>query len=810
MSEFVRPLDAFGNGDVDIVGGKNASLGEMLGALKSRGVRVPTGLAVTVAGYREFIAYNDLATLIEATVAELDVGDDRQLARAGATIRRAVARGEFPAQLADEIRDGYADLSAQFGVDEADVAVRSSATAEDLPDASFAGQQETMLNVIGPEDVLDSVRLCYASLFTDRAIAYRSRHGFDHNDVGLSVGIQKMVRSGKAASGVLFTLDPDTGFPDVIVLNGTWGLGEHLVQGNVEPDEWIVFKPTLGGAYDVAQGKAQNHRPILDRKLGSKLSKEVYATGEVAATKIVDCRRRERETFVLTDDEVIQLARWGVVIEEHYGHHVDVEWAKDGDTGELFVVQARPETVQSQAGAATISVQQVRTTATPLVRGIAVGGAVATGTVRILSSMEESDRFEDGDVLVTEMTDPDWGPILSRAGAVVTDRGGRTAHAAIISRELGIPAVVGTDDATALLEDGMEVTVSCADGDEGRVYAGTIDWDEIEINLDELPATDTDVMLILASPGAAFRWWKLPADGVGLARTEFIVNDHIQVHPLALLHFDDVQDPDVRARIEDIAVGYDDLSEFFVDRLSSGIARIAASRYPTPVIVRMSDFKSNEYADLIGGSQFEPIESNPMLGWRGASRYADGPYQEAFALECEALRRVRIDMGLDNVVVMLPFVRTLEEADSVSAFMARHGLERGRDGLKLYVMTEIPANVFLADQFATRFDGFSIGSNDLTQLVLGVDRDSSQLAHLFDERNPAVLAAIDQVIAAGRAAGTKVGICGQGPSDHPDLAEFLVRRGIDSIAVNPDALVATRRTVAAIESELETSKMGAS
>ncbi len=793
---FVQPLDAFGKDDVDIVGGKNASLGEMLGAMKSRGVRVPDGLAVTVAGYRAFTAHNGLDELIAATVDGLVETDDRALAHAGDTIRRAVGRGEFPPALAEQIRDGYKELSRQFGMDEADVAVRSSATAEDLPDASFAGQQETMLNVTGALDVLDAVQYCYTSLFTDRAIAYRARHGFDHRQVGLSVCIQKMVRSGKASSGVLFTLDPDTGFPNVVVINGAWGLGEHLVRGSVEPDEWVVFKTKLGTEEN------GEHRPIIDRKLGSKLSKEVYATGEVAATKIVDCRRRERESFVLSDEEVMKLARWGAAIEDHYGHPVDVEWAKDGDTGDLFVVQARPETVQSRSSAAVMTAYQVHTEATPIVRGTAVGGSVATGTVRILSSMAESDRFAEGDVLVTEMTDPDWGPILARAGAVVTDRGGRTAHAAIISRELGIPAVVGADNATSVLEDGMVVTVSCAEGDDGRVYEGKVDWTEIEIDLQDLPETRTKIMLILASPGAAFRWWELPADGVGLARTEFIVNDHIQVHPLALLHFDHIEDRAVRATIEEITVGYDDLGAYFVDRLSSGIARIAASRYPAPVIVRMSDFKSNEYADLIGGNQFEPTESNPMLGWRGASRYADGPYQEAFAMECQAMRRVRGEMGLDNVVVMLPFVRTLGEADSVLAFMATQGLERGRDGLQVYVMTEIPANVFLADQFAERFDGFSIGSNDLTQLVLGVDRDSSQLAHLFDERNPAVLAAIEQVIAAGQAAGRKVGICGQGPSDHPDLAEFLVRRGIDSIAVNPDALVNTRRVVAAIEAEM--------
>jgi pyruvate,water dikinase len=798
MDVRVRPLEEFGKDDVDRVGGKNASLGEMIGALKSAGVRVPDGVAVTVAGYRDYLRHNGLGELIAEAVRDLDTSDARQVARAGERIRRAVGRGEFPAELAEEIRDAYIRLSEQYDLDEADVAVRSSATAEDLPDASFAGQQDTVLNVTGAGDVLDAVRYCYTSLFTDRAIAYRARHGFDHEQVGLSVGIQKMVRAGRASSGVMFTLDPDTGFPDVVVVNGSWGLGEHLVRGNVEPDEWVVFKPTLRTATD-GDGP---HRPIIDRRLGSKLSKEVYATGEAAATKVVECRRRERETYVLTDDEVVELAGWAAIIEDHYGCPMDIEWAKDGDSGELFVVQARPETVQSRATSTALTTYRVDTSQTPLVRGIAVGAAVASGTIRLLSSPSEADHFEDGDVLVTEMTDPDWGPLLARASAVVTDRGGRTAHAAIISRELGIPAVVGTGDATRLLDDGRTVTVSCAEGDDGRVYDGEVEVTEREIDLSDLPSTATDVMLILASPGAAFRWWRLPADGVGLARTEFIVNDHIQIHPLALVRFDDVEDRAVRRTIEDLTAGYDDLGDYFVDRLACGIARIAASRYPAPVIVRMSDFKSNEYADLIGGAQFEPTESNPMIGWRGASRYTSGPYREAFSLECVALRRVREEMGLDNVVLMLPFVRTLDEADDVLAVLAEHGLERGRAGLQIYVMAEIPANVFLADEFAERFDGFSIGSNDLTQLVLGVDRDSSELAHLFDERDPAVLTAIERIVEAGHAGGCKVGICGQGPSDHPELAEFLVRQGIDSIAVNPDALVETRRTVARIEAEL--------
>ncbi|CAN5883822.1 phosphoenolpyruvate synthase [soil metagenome] len=796
MGQLVRPLDEFGRDDVAEVGGKNASLGEMLRGLKEQGVRVPEGVAVTVEAFRRYIDTNGITDLIAAAVEELQ-SDESRVREVGDRLRRAVGRGQFPEDLATEIRQAYEDLCERYDMTEVDVAVRSSATAEDLPDASFAGQQETMLNVTGHEDVLDAVRFCYTSLFTDRAIVYRARHGFDDRQVGLSVGIQKMVRAGRACSGVAFTLEPDTGFPEVIVINGSWGLGEHLVRGNVEPDEWVVFKPSLGKT--TPDGQPQ--RPIIDRVLGSKLSKEVYARGEASATKVVDTRRREREAFVLSDDEVLTLATWAQSIERHYGRPMDIEWAKDGESDELFVVQARPETVQSRAGTSSLTSYRVRTDAVPVVKGVAVGSSVASGVVRLLSSPEDADDFDDGDVLVTEMTDPDWGPLMARASAVVTDRGGRTAHAAIISRELGIPAVVGTNDATDVLTDGDVVTVSCAEGDAGLVYDGEIPWDEEKLDVSDLPETDTDVMLILASPGAAMRWWQLPSDGVGLARMEFIVNDHIQVHPMALVRFDDVEDREVRKHIEKLTIGYDDLRAYFVDRLSQGIARIAASRYPNPVVVRTSDFKSNEYADLVGGRQFEPEENNPMLGWRGASRYYTPGYREAFALECIALKRVRETMGLDNVIVMLPFVRTLDEADQVLEVMAAEGLTRGENGLKVYVMCEIPANVLLADEFATRFDGFSIGSNDLTQLVLGVDRDSGHLAHLFDERNPAVRKAIGMVIEAAHKAGCVVGICGQGPSDHPDLAAFLVESGIDSISVTPDALLATRHQVAKIEAE---------
>ncbi len=788
MNAYVRPLSDFGKDDVGLVGGKNASLGEMLQALLSRGVQVPEGIAVTVTAFEAFLDHNDLHATIDEHMARLDDGAD--LRDVGARIRKAIGRGEFPDEVEKAIRTGYAQLCDRYGQEEVDVAVRSSATAEDLPDASFAGQQETILNVTGEPDVLAAVRRCYTSLFTDRAIHYRAEQGYDTEQVSLSVTIQKMVRSGAACAGVMFTLDPDTGFPKVVVVNGAWGLGEMLVGGNVDPDEWVVYKPLLG---------QPGRRPIIDKKRGAKLSKMVYAVGELEATKIVETRRREREMFVLSDDEALQLAGWAVAIEEHYGRPMDIEWAKDGDTGELFIVQARPETVQARAGAASMRSYTLQTKAKPIVEGIAIGDSIGAGPVRVLTSIEAADEFVDGDVLVTEMTDPDWVPLMSRASAVVTDRGGRTAHAAIISRELGVTAIVGAGDATKRLTNGQPVTVSSADGDSGKVYDGLLEWTEEEIDLSQVPETDTQIMMNLASPGAALQWWRMPADGIGLARMEFIINDHIKVHPLALLEFDHVEDPDVRRTVEDLCVGYDDLGEYFTTTLSHGIARIAASQYPKPVIVRMSDFKSNEYADLIGGRQFEPDEENPMLGWRGANRYYSPEYREAFALECRAVARVRSTIGLDNVIIMIPFCRTLAEADRVLEELARNGLKRGSNGLQVYVMCEIPANVLLAEEFAERFDGFSIGSNDLTQLVLGVDRDSGRLASLFDERNPAVKIAIRMIVESAKKTGTKVGICGQGPSDHPDFAEFLVELGIDSLSLNPDVVVPTRQRVAAME-----------
>ncbi|MGH7540633.1 MAG: phosphoenolpyruvate synthase, partial [Gemmatimonadota bacterium] len=693
-----------------------------------------------------------------------------------------------------------------------DVAVRSSATAEDLPEASFAGQQETFLNVRGADDVLLACRRCYASLFTNRAIAYREKQGFDHLDVSLSVGIQKMVRSDRGSAGVCFSIDTETGFPHVILINAAWGLGELVVQGAVTPDQYTVFKPLLD---------RPGTTPIIDRTLGSKERKLVYgapgawrptspdehgadAPSEEEAdgpTQEVATTMRERDTYVLSDEEVLELARWVVQIERHYGRPLDVEWAKDGETGALFIVQARPETVQSRQRAGVLKTYALEESGHELVQGVSIGQAIATGRVCVIEDPRDIDRFVDGSILVTEMTDPDWVPIMERAAGIVTNSGGRTCHAAIVSRELGTPAVVGTGNATQRLADGQEVTLCCAEGDRGYVYAGILRFREDEVDLD-VPQTRTRIMQNVGSPAAAFRWWKLPSEGVGLARMEFIVSNHIQIHPMALVRFDHLEDQDAKAKIEELTRGYADKTEYFVDHLARGIAKIAAASWPHPVIVRMSDFKTNEYADLIGGDEFETPENNPMLGFRGASRYYSDRYREGFALECAAIRRVREVLGLANVLIMIPFCRTLEEADRVLAVLAENGLERGRHGLEVYVMAEIPSNVILAEEFAKRFDGFSIGSNDLTQLVLGVDRDSAELASLFDERNEAVKRAIRDLIERAHAQGRKVGICGQAPSDHADFAEFLVEAGIDSISLNPDSIVDVKRRVARMEEKL--------
>ena len=761
--------------DVPLVGGKNASLGEMVRELGSKGVPVPDGFAVTADAYRHFLLANGLDARMRRELDGLDTSDMRGLRRRGAAIRHALLAAPLPADLEAEIVAAYRKLSGRW--EPADVAVRSSATAEDLPDASFAGQQETYLNVQGPAALLDTCRRCFASLFTDRAISYRVDHGFDHLEVALSVGVQRMIRSDLATSGVMFTLDTETGFREAVLINAAYGLGENVVQGSVNPDEYTVFKPTLRRGF----------RPILHRRLGTKEFKLVYDTGGSRMVRNVPVPAGDRARFALSDDEVLQLARWACVIEDHYSARrgqptpMDIEWAKDGRTGRMAIVQARPETVQSRRGSGMLESFHLRERGEVLVTGRAVGGRVAVGKVRVIERVDQIGRFQPGEVLVTDKTDPDWEPIMKSAAAIVTNRGGRTCHAAIVSREMGVPAIVGTEHGTDRLRDGDEVTVSCAEGETGRVYAGRLEFTVRRTDLGRLPKIRTRVMLNVGNPEEAFALSFLPNEGVGLAREEFIVATSIRVHPLALLHFDRVKDPAARAEIERLTAGYPDKPEYFVDRLAQGVAQLAAAFHPKDVILSLSDFKTNEYANLLGGADFEPREENPMIGFRGASRYTHPAYRDAFALECRAVRRVRKEMGLDNMKLMVPFCRTVDEGRRVLAEMARHGLKRGRDGLEVYVMCEIPSNVLLADAFADLFDGFSIGSNDLTQLVLGVDRDSEIVAPLFDERNPAVMEMIARVIGVCRRRKRKIGICGQAPSDYPDFARFLVREGIDSI-----------------------------
>lgn len=792
-SPHVAWFDDLGMDDVPKVGGKNASLGEMIQALKAEGIRVPNGFATTSDAYWTFLKENNLEDRIRGHVEALQRGE-QSLDKTGRELRRLFLKGHFPEETEQEIRKAYGELSRREGSEEAAVAVRSSATAEDLPDASFAGQQETFLNIHGEEELLDAARRCYASLFTDRAISYRNERGFDHMKVALSVGVQKMVRADRAGSGVMFSIDTETGFPDVVMINAAWGLGENVVQGTVNPDEYLVFKPLL---------EQDGFRPVIGKHLGEKEKKMIYARGGSRTTRNIDTPRSERRTLVLNDDEILQLGRWAARIEDHYGKAMDIEWAKDGETGELFVVQARPETVHSQKEASTLQTFTLMEQGEKILQGVAIGQAIAAGKACNIKSADEIDRFEDDCILVTEMTDPDWVPIMKRAKGIVTDAGGRTCHAAIVSRELGIPAIVGTGSATETVSTGDEITLSCAEGDEGIVYRGVLDYEVEDVSLEDVPETSTRIMMNIASPGAAFRWWRLPCEGIGLARMEFIINNIIKVHPMALVRFDQLEDDRVRERIEALTRGYEDKTEYFVDHLAMGIAKIAAAQHPDPVIVRMSDFKTNEYADLIGGAGFEPAEHNPMLGFRGASRYYSDRYREGFALECRAIRRVRDEMGLGNVVIMIPFCRTLEEADRVLAVLEENGLKRGENGLEVYVMCEIPSNVTLADRFAERFDGFSIGSNDLTQLVLGVDRDSSDLVGLFDERDDAVKEEIRRLIPLAHDKGCKVGICGQAPSDYPEFAAFLVREGIDSISLNPDSIIEVKKRVAEVEQETE-------
>ncbi|MDG4648016.1 phosphoenolpyruvate synthase [Roseibacterium sp. SDUM158017] len=775
--------------DVPRVGGKNASLGEMIATLGEKGIRVPGGFATTADAYRAFVEANGLAEVIREKMAALD--EHRiTLHEAGEAIRSAFKAGHWPEDLATDIREAYAQMCREADQEALSVAVRSSATAEDLPDASFAGQQETFLNVTGEKALLSACRRCYASLFTDRAITYRNLNGFDHLDVALSIGVQRMVRSDKASSGVMFSIDTETGCDRFVLITGAWGLGENVVQGAVDPDEFQIFKPFLD---DPALS------PIVAKDLGAKEIKMIYGASGEAQTRNVPTSKAERGRFTLTDAEVLSLARMARTIEAHYGLPMDMEWAKDGITNELFIVQARPETVESRRDSHVLQSYDVKPAGPALLDGLAVGSAAAAGRACLIQTAADIDRFVEGSVLVTSITDPDWVPIMKKAAAIVTDHGGRTSHAAIVSRELGLPAIVGTGTATHDLHDGQDLTVSCCEGNRGVIYEGIAEISTDDISLDDIPQTQTKVMVNVADPSSTTRWWRLPADGVGLARMEFLVSNVIRAHPLALLGYDDLRDEAVKEAIAELTRGYDDKTAYFVETLARGLGRIAAVWYPNPVIIRLSDFKSNEYAELLGGRLFEPDEENPMIGLRGASRYYSDFYREAFALECRALRLLRGEMGFDNVVVMVPFCRSPEEADRVCEVMAEHGLERGKDGLQLYVMTEIPSNVIRADDFAERFDGFSIGSNDLTQLTLGIDRDSEALSGLFSERDPAVMWMIEEAIRRARANDRKIGLCGQAPSNDPEFAQFLVKAGIHSISVTPDSFLDVKRNVAEAE-----------
>lgn len=790
---YVVWFEEIGMGDIPEVGGKNASLGEMVRSLEGKGVRVPDGFATTAFAYRAFIDANELEPAIRNLLGRFQAGD-ASLRSTGEALRELILASEFPENIAESIRTSYRALAKRAGRENLPVAVRSSATAEDLPDASFAGQQETFLNVAGERELLDACRRCFASLFTDRAISYREVKNFDHLDVALSIGVQRMVRADVGGSGVMFSIDTETGFPGAAVISAAWGLGETVVQGTVNPDKYLVFKPLL---------EEPGCSPIIEKTLGTKARKMIYSKGGSARTRMVDTSEREQQSFVLDDDEIIQLARWAALVEAHYGHPMDMEWAKDGLSGELFMVQARPETVQSRKSGTRFTIHRLTETGTLLVSGAAVGDAIATGTVCVIRDPADIENFRDGAILVTEMTDPDWVPIMIRAAGIITDHGGPTSHAAIVSRELGVPAVVGTGNATEVLTDGKAITLSCAEGDQGHVYEGALAFETEEIDLGTLPKTRTAVMVNIASPAAAFQWWRLPADGVGLARMEFIINNLITIHPMALVHPERVTNANDLRQIRDLTRGYGDPKDYFVQTLALGIAKLTAPYHPDPVIVRLSDFKTNEYAHLVGGDAFEHPEENPMLGFRGASRYYDPRYREGFALECRALKRVREHIGFTNVIVMVPFCRTPAEADRVLEVMAENGLVRGESGLQVYMMCEIPSNVILAEEFATRFDGFSIGSNDLTQLVLGVDRDSEELAALFDERDEAVKRMISEAIHKAHAAGIKIGICGQAPSNYPEFAAFLVREGIDSISLNPDSFLKTVRLIAEAEGQTE-------
>jgi pyruvate,water dikinase len=794
-NKFVLWFDEIGIKDVGLVGGKNASLGEMYRTLVSEGVSVPGGFAITAYAYRYLIKKTGIENKIVEILSDLNVHDLRNLQDKGKRIRSIISSAEFPEELEEAILEAYHKMLKEDK--DMTVAVRSSATAEDLPDASFAGQQETYLNIKGDKELIKACKDCFASLFTNRAISYREDKNFDHLNVYLSIGIQKMIRSDLASSGVIFSIDTESGFKKVVFITGSWGLGENVVQGKVNPDEYYVFKPTLKKGFN----------SIVGKKLGSKEIKMVYTSG-AERVKNIKTTEEERNSFVLKDEETLKLAEWAVIIEDHYGKPMDIEWAKDGSNDKLYIVQARPETVHSQQDVNVIKTYRLVEDGKVLVEGQAVGQMIGQGTVNIIKSAKEIEKFKKGEVLVTDMTDPDWEPIMKIAAAIVTNKGGRTCHAAIVSRELGIPCLIGTENGTESVHNGQKVTVSCAEGERGKIYEGLLKFKIDELKLEELPKTKTKIMMNVGIPEKAFIQGQIPCDGVGLAREEFIINSYIGIHPLALINYEELKKSDkteikkIIAEIDEKTKAYSDKVQFFIDNLAQGIGKIAAGFYPNDVIVRLSDFKTNEYANLIGGKLYEPEESNPMIGWRGASRYYDEEFKPAFGLECIAIKKVREEMGLTNVKVMVPFCRTPEEGKKVVEIMKEYGLVQGENDLELYVMCEIPSNVIAAEEFAEIFDGFSIGSNDLTQLTLGLDRDSELVSHIYDERNIAVRRLVKQVIDVAKRRGRKIGICGQAPSDYPEFAEFLVECGIDSMSLNPDTVIKTKLLVAEKEKKL--------
>ncbi|MFP4403311.1 MAG: phosphoenolpyruvate synthase [Candidatus Woesearchaeota archaeon] len=794
---FILWFDQLGIEDVPIVGGKNASLGEMYRNLVPKGVKIPNGFAITAHAYNYILDKAGVRDKIREALEGLNTRDMHDLSTRGRNVREIILTANFPDELKEQIIEAYNHLCIQYG-ENTDVAVRSSATAEDLPDASFAGQQETFLNIRGNEALIDACKKCFASLFTDRAISYRVDKDFDHFSIGLSIGVQKMVRSDKGTSGVMFSIDTESGFKDAIYVTAAYGLGENVVQGSVNPDEFLVFKPTL------KQGK----KPIISKTIGAKRIKMIYATHGKRPVKNVSVAIEDRTKFCVSEDDVISLAKWAAIIEDHYSEKagyfkpMDMEWAKDGLTGELFIVQARPETIHSRSNANKLTKYVMKDKAEPIVVGRSVGNKIGHGKINIIKDVHDIHLFKEGEVLVTEMTDPDWEPIMKIASAIITNRGGRTCHAAIISRELGIPCIVGTLNGTEILKDYNEITIDCSKGDEGYVYEGELTYEIEEINLEKIPKTKTKIMMNLGTPDHSFANSFLPNSGVGLAREEFIINSYIKIHPNALIYFNEIKDKQLKNEIQEITKDYVDKKQFFVDKLAEGVSRISAAFYPKPVIVRLSDFKSNEYANLIGGKLYEPNEDNPMIGWRGASRYYDENFKYAFALECQAIKKVREEMGLTNVKLMVPFCRTVEEGKKVIHEMEVNGLKQGENGLEVYVMCEIPANVILAQEFLDVFDGFSIGSNDLTQLTLGLDRDSELVSHIYDERNDAVKRLVKWVIETCNSRGKHIGFCGQAPSDFPEFAEFLVECGIHSISLNPDTIVSTTLKIAEKEKSL--------